>query len=126
MMSEARVFPKVLVPTLMVLGLLMATEACGSSAQLRRVDAQEVCMVNDEFFGTRQLPVQVEDRTYFGCCAGCEKKIRGDARVRAAVDPVSGRVVDKATAVIGTLPDHKVFYFESSENLKKFRISPAS
>lgn len=70
--------------------------------------------------------MQLGDRTYFGCCAGCERKIRGDPRVRAAVDPVSGRVVDKATAVIGALPDHKVFYFENEENLRRFRVHPAS
>jgi YHS domain-containing protein len=58
--------------------------------------------------------------------AGCEKRIQEDSRIRAAVDPVSGRAVDKAVAVIGAQPDGKVYYFESEGNLRKFRITPSS
>jgi YHS domain-containing protein len=33
---------------------------------------------------------------------------------------VSGKRVDKSTAVIGAAPDGKVYYFENAEDLKAF------
>ena len=39
---------------------------------------------------------------------------------RAATDPVTGAKVDKATAVVGALPDGSVRYFESEKTLRQF------
>jgi YHS domain-containing protein len=36
---------------------------------------------------------------------------------------VSGKEVDKSTAVIGAAPDGKVYYFENAEDLKAFANS---
>ncbi len=90
-------------------------------AALTRVESHLVCMVNDQFFGKQQIPVKVEDRIYYGCCDMCEAKIRQNASVRLAVDPVSHRSVDKALAVIGALADGTVYYFESEQNMRTFR-----
>ena len=49
----------------------------------------------------------------------CKTALAKDAAKRVAVDPVSGKEVDKAKAVIGAQEDGRVFYFESEENLKK-------
>ena len=59
-------------------------------------------------------------RTYYGCCAMCKERLEKDASVRSAVDPVTGKTVDKATAVIAAQPDGKVLYFESQETLEKY------
>ena len=40
--------------------------------------------------------------------------------LRVATDPVSGKPVDKAEAVIGELPDGKVFFFESEKSLEVY------
>jgi YHS domain-containing protein len=104
-------------------GLAAAEEPSDTSATpaLTKVETKFVCMINDQVFGKVQIPVEVEGRTYYGCCEMCKERLRGDASSRTGVDPVSGKTVDKATAVIGATPDGTVFYFETVENLKRFK-----
>jgi YHS domain-containing protein len=82
-------------------------------------------MVNDKFFARPQIPVKVEGRTYYGCCPNCEAKLLNDATARTAKDPVSGESVDKATAVILTLPGDAVLYFASRDNANRYWASRA-
>ena len=91
-----------------------------AATALVQVETKYVCMINDQRFSKVQIPVEVEGRTYYGCCEMCKERLRGDASSRTAVDPVSGKKVDKATAVIGATPDGTVFYFETLENLKRY------
>lgn len=79
-----------------------------------------VCMVNDMEMGKEQIPVVVEGRTYYGCCAMCKERLAKDRGARTAVDPVSGKTVDKAKAVIGKRADGSVVYFETEANLKRY------
>ena len=51
----------------------------------------------------------------------CKERLATDAEARQAMDPVSGRMVDKAAAVIGVLPTGAVVYFESEANLAAHR-----
>jgi YHS domain-containing protein len=90
----------------------------GSVARVR--DVHLVCMVNDRFMGTQQIPVKVEGRTYYGCCEMCKTRLWQDKTVRYAQDPVTGKAVDKATAVIGRRPDGSVLYFESATSLARY------
>ena len=87
----------------------------------RVADASQVCMVNDQFMGKPQIPVQVEGRTYFGCCAMCKEKLEKQPAARTAKDPVTGEPVDKAKAVIVKDGDGKVLYFASEDTLRRFR-----
>ncbi len=87
---------------------------------LERVDPVRVCMVNDTVFPRDQIPVEVEGKTYFGCCEMCKGRLAKDEAIRMAIDPVSGKQVDKATAVIGAGPDGKVQYFENEETFARF------
>ncbi len=99
---------------LFALGLLAAVPAdARTMRQLVRVPTEQVCMVNDEFMAKKQIPIRVGKKTYYGCCAMCVSTLTSDIRARQAVDPVSGRTVDKAEAVIGALPDGRVLYFET-------------
>jgi len=77
-------------------------------------------MVNDMDMGKTQIPVVVEGRTYYGCCAMCKERLSKDASVRSAIDPVSGKKVDKAKAVIGKRADGSVVYFENETNLRRY------
>ena len=88
---------------------------------LAEVEAKYVCMINNQVFDKEQIAIEVENRTYYGCCEMCKDKLRNDAKSRVATDPVSGKKVDKAKAVIGASSEGKVFYFENAENLKKFK-----
>jgi YHS domain-containing protein len=80
-----------------------------------------VCMVNDQDMQKPQIPVVVEGRTYYGCCAMCKDRLQQSPAARTAVDPVSGRTVDKAKAVIGRRPDGSVVYFEKREHLDRYQ-----
>ena len=81
-----------------------------------------VCMVNDKFMGRQQIPVEVGGKTYYGCCQGCVKTLQYERGARIAIDPLSGKEVDKTEAFIALKPDRsgKVNYFESEDNYQKF------
>lgn len=95
-----------------------------TSPGLTQVESKYVCMVTNELNAKEQIPVVVDGKTYYGCCHMCEAKLKEDPASRMATDPVSGRQVDKSTAVIGAAPGGKVYYFESAEDLKAFNSSP--
>ena len=86
---------------------------------LTKVETKNVCMVNEQDMKKAQIPVEVDGKTYYGCCEMCKKALAENAEKRAALDPVTGKKVDKATAVIAAQEDGRVFYFESDETLAK-------
>src|SRR5687767_11987403 len=96
----------------------LAEEA--SNDKVVAVESKNVCMINDRSMANEQIPVEVEGKTYFGCCPMCKERLVKDEASRFAIDPVSGKKVDKAKAVIGALPGAKVLYFESKENLERY------
>ncbi len=87
-------------------------------------DPSAVCMVNDRYMGTRQIPVSVDGKTYYGCCKMCEARLKQETRIRFGLDPVSKRSIDKATAVIARSPAGDVLYFESEESLRSYNAGP--
>lgn len=89
-------------------------------------DRSLVCMVNDRVMAQPQLPVLVQGRTYFGCCAGCVDRLNRDRTARVAVDPVSGREVDKSQAVMLQDEGARVLYFENLDTAARFRRSGAA
>jgi YHS domain-containing protein len=109
--------------TLCLTVLLAAGAALAGDAKsgLKRVEAKKVCMVNDQLFEKDQIPVAFEGKTYYGCCEMCKERLAKDAAARTAVDPVTGRKVDKATAVIVAPPQGKVLYFESEKTLAEYQ-----
>ena len=66
--------------------------------------------------GKPQIPVDVEGRTYYGCCAMCKEKLNQQPAARIAQDPVTGEDVDKSKAVIVQNAQGKVLYFGSSNH----------
>jgi YHS domain-containing protein len=105
---------------LVVMIALVAVAALAETPKLQRVEPKKVCMINEQVFEKDQIPVQVEGRTYYGCCEMCKKALASDASKRVAVDPVSRKEVDKAKAVIGALADGSVLYFENDKNFEKY------
>jgi len=83
-----------------------------------------VCFINDTFMNRPQIPVEIEGKTYYGCCAGCAKRLRSDRSKRFSNDPLTSKEVDKATAFIVLDTDQpdfgKVLYFESEGNYLAF------
>lgn len=108
---------------LFVLSLFIAVVAFAGDLKpmgpLTKVETKHVCMVNEQDMKKDQIPVVVDGKTYYGCCEMCKKALAENAEKRAAMDPVTGKKVDKATAVIAAQEDGRVFYFESDETLAK-------
>jgi YHS domain-containing protein len=106
----------------------MATrqDAAEPEGKLIQADPKKVCMVTNTVFDKDQIPVRVKGRTYYGCCEMCKGELEKDRKQRVAIDPVSGRKVDKSRAVIGVASNGGVFYFENSGNLEKYNSTLAS
>ncbi len=102
---------------------LFGLASTGFAASLEKVEASQVCMTNDAYFGRTQIPVHVNGKTYYGCCQGCVETLTNNEKARTATDPVSGNKVDKATAVIGMLPNGNVLYFESEKTFQAFNAA---
>ncbi len=92
------------------------------------IKSSQVCMMNDKYMGQEQIPVQVENKTYYGCCQGCVVALQSNRSVRYALDPYSGKEVDKAKAFIVKQPDqtNQVYYFESEQNYLRFRVKQSA
>ena len=101
---------------LLALGLGVAQAA----ETLQRVEAKKVCMINNQLFAKDQIPVEVQGKTYYGCCEMCKERLAKDAAARTGTDPVTGKPVDKATAIIAALEDGSVLYFESEKTFEQY------
>ena len=88
-----------------------------------KVESSFVCYVNNTYMGKEQIPVEVDGKTYYGCCQGCVGKLKNDRSFRYAKDPYSGKEVDKATAFIVNTNNEKkeVLYFQNEANYKNYR-----
>jgi YHS domain-containing protein len=112
--------------TTMLVALLFTFAAFAGDAPakpegpLTKVEPKTVCMINEQSMAKDQIPVEVDGKTYYGCCEMCKKALASDASRRSAVDPVSGKTVDKAVAVIAAQAGGRVFYFENEDNLVKW------
>lgn len=104
----------------LIAGLSYAASEGKPKSNLKRVETKKVCMINNQIFEKDQIPVEVQGRTYYGCCEMCKERLANDAVARTAVDPVSGKEVDKAKAVIAAKPDGSVLYFESEETMERY------
>ena len=90
-------------------------ETLSKSAEVAKVESSKVCYVNNKFMGIDQIPVEFENKTYYGCCEGCVIKLKTMRETRFAIDPITGKEVDKADAFIVLSPkgNNDVLYFES-------------
>lgn len=91
------------------------------------IDPSLVCMVNNTFMGSPQIPVEIGDKVYYGCCEGCVTTLNTNPESRFSTDPVNHAIVDKARAVITLDPHNKgyVLYFKNLDNLKNyFSVKP--
>ncbi len=89
-------------------------------------DRQGVCNVTDRYMGTPQIPVTVDGRVYYGCCEMCKGRLQSEANTRTAVDPISGKSVDKALATLGRERNGSVVYFDNQSNFEAYRRKLAS
>jgi YHS domain-containing protein len=103
---------------------MAADPAMSADSWLKPVEAKNVCMMNDRVFDKEQMAIEVEGKTYYGCCPMCKEMLNKDASKRTAIDPVSKKPVDKAAAVIGADPHGMTYYFENEENFQTYAKGP--
>ena len=115
---------KIIISLFVLLAVLslsaFAEDAKSEKAPLVKVEPIKVCMVNDQVFEKDQIPVEVEGKTYYGCCQMCKKTLAEQKESRVSIDPISGKEVDKATAIIGANKDGKTLYFENEKTFKEY------
>lgn len=114
---------------LSIMGLALLISGCqennnavktDTSQTLTKVDPEYVCMVNNTLFPSEQIPVQVEGKTYYGCCEMCKGTLANDPGSRTAKDPLTKEEVDKAESVAAADVKGNIYYFQNEENLTKF------
>lgn len=85
------------------------------------VPTKRVCMVTNMVFPKDQIPVTHAGKTYYGCCENCKNTLSTDASARTAIDPMTNKKIDKATAVIAAKEDGSVVYFENQASFQKYQ-----
>jgi hypothetical protein len=87
-----------------------------------RIDAHGgVCMLSNRYLGERpDIPIEVEGKTYHGCCANCAARLGMMEEARVATDPVTGHPVDKARALLAHDEENRLLYFESEATFAQY------
>lgn len=91
-----------------------------ANANWKVVPNETVCMVTEAHFTRPQIPVKVDGKTYYGCCANCKKTLTEDKKSRTAQDAFTGESVDKAKAVIAANDLGEVRYFLNKKNFENY------
>ena len=86
------------------------------------IEHQLVCMVGNRYLATNQMPVIIQNKTYYVCGEKSERNLNSNEADRFAVDPYSNAKVDKALAFISmsSVKPGSILYFESEQNAKKY------
>jgi YHS domain-containing protein len=108
------------------LGVLLAVGSGALAGEMtpQEVERSKVCMMQDQVQAKAGIPHTYQGRTYYLCCPMCVNTFDGaPERYSKAHDPVSGQVVDKATApVLGYRG--RAYFFESEESRAAFAKDP--
>jgi YHS domain-containing protein len=91
--------------------------------QADKLTPSKICMVDDVYQGDYPtLPLTIINRTYYGCSIKASQELVSNEKLRTAIDPVTKKEVDKASAIIALHPkrDGKVIYFESKETFDQY------
>lgn len=93
-----------------------------SDTGITKLPNNQVCMVNNRFLNSEQIPLPVNGKTYYGCCEGCVKVLKEDSASHYTYDLLSNEQIDKAIAFIIGKPGSKedVLYFKSETNAKEY------
>ena len=95
-------------------------------AQAQNIDDRtRVCMMQDSLQVKPGTPIEIDGKTYYGCCSMCAGKMKANpAKYTKAKDPVSSALVDKSGAFVFA-HNGSIYYFESEDTRKKFAEHPS-
>jgi len=103
-----------------LLAVTVAAAAPAPPQRIAKADVKHVCMIHNKAYPNVQKPVVLNGHTYYVYCDLCKAKLTKNAPLRYAIDPISGKRVDKATAVVGVKPSGELLYFESAATFAKY------
>lgn len=94
----------------------------------RQIPYNKVCMYYDvELNMVSTFPVNINGKTYYGCCNETQANLYTDSTKRVAIEPITQKTIDKSEALIfldlDKIKDNKVLYFESKENHDKYLLA---
>lgn len=92
----------------------------GHNMSWKIVPNETVCMVTEKHFGKPQIPVKVSGKTYYGCCDNCKQTLTANKTARMATDALTGKPVDKATAIIAANNVGDVLYFANKKTFDAY------
>jgi len=96
-------------------------EAGRSEPALIRIASSNTCMGSNQAQEKAQDYAIIDGKPYYGCTDMCIVNLRQNAGFRYGRDPVSGKKVDKATAIVGARKNGQLLYFESEKNFLTYR-----
>ena len=107
-----------------VVGLASADED-GAPLTGRVSDRSRICMMQDSVQPKPGVAQEYDGKTYWLCCQMCVQSFTADpGKFAHATDPVTGDVVDKATAPVYAV-NGKAYFFSSETTLDQFAREPA-
>lgn len=88
----------------------------------KEIPRNRVGMLNDQVNNEPCVAYKIDNKIYYVCCLSCGYKLQDKKQLRFAIDPYSGKKVDKSKAFIALKPNagDSVIYFESEQNLRNF------
>jgi len=106
-----------------IAGLVWA-DGDGAPLTGRIDDRSRICMMQDSVQPKPGVAQEYDGRTYWLCCQMCVQSFTADPEKFAhAKDPVTGDVVDKATAPVYAV-NGKAYFFSSEKTLDQFAREP--
>lgn len=103
------------------LAIWALVETGRSETGLMRIVSSNSCMGSNQAQEKAQDYAIVDGKPYYGCTDMCIANLRQNAGFRYSHDPVSGKKVDKATAIVGARKNGQLLYFESEKNFLSYR-----
>ncbi|MDT8318034.1 MAG: hypothetical protein RQ824_08605 [bacterium] len=106
---------------LLPLAIWTLVETGRKDAGLIRIASSHTCMGSNRAQERPQSYAEVGGKRYYGCTDMCILNLKKNSGFRYGIDPVSGKMVDKATSIVGARENGELIYFESEEHFRAYR-----
>ncbi len=95
--------------------------AGGNKAGLTIIDPSHTCMGSNMAQAKAQNYADIDGKRYYGCTNMCITNLKENPGFRYGIDPVSGKRVDKATALVAKQSHGALLYFEGEETFRAYK-----
>lgn len=99
----------------------IVADSVGSETGLKIIDPSHTCMGSNMAQAKPQNYAYIENKRYYGCTSMCIANLKEVPGFRYGLDPVSGKRVDKATALIARQSHGGLLYFEGENTYDEYK-----